>query len=83
MISDITLGQFFPGRSVIHRLDPRTKIILATLFIVSVFVANNPVSFLFLTVFTVIMILLSKISLKVIIKGVKPIIFIVIFIIIN
>ena len=79
MISDITLGQFFPGRSVIHRLDPRTKIILATLFIVSVFVANNPVSFLFLTVFTVIMILLSKISLKVIIKGVKPIIFIVIF----
>ena len=43
------------------------------------FVANNPVSFLFLTVFTVIMILLSKISLKVIIKGVKPIIFIVIF----
>ena len=79
MISDITLGQFFPGRSVIHRLDPRTKIILATLFIVSVFVANNPASFLFLAFLTVIMILLSKISLKVIMKGVKPIVFIILF----
>ena len=48
MISDITLGQFFPGMSLIHRLDPRTKIILATLFIVSVFIATNPVSFVVL-----------------------------------
>ena len=38
MISDITLGQFFPGFSVIHKLDPRTKIVLAILFIVSIFV---------------------------------------------
>ena len=79
MISDITLGQFFPGRSPIHRLDPRTKIILATLFIISVFVANNPVSFAFLTLITVILILLSRISLKVILKSIKPIVFIIIF----
>ena len=39
MISDITLGQFFPGYSVIHKLDPRTKILLAVMFIVTVFLA--------------------------------------------
>ena len=45
MISDITLGQFFPGFSIIHKLDPRMKIILAIFFIAAIFVANNPVSF--------------------------------------
>lgn len=79
MISDITLGQFFPGRSPIHRLDPRTKIILATLFIVSVFVANNPISFLTLLVTTVILIAISRISFKVILKSIKPIVFIIAF----
>ena len=74
MISDITLGQFFPGRSPIHRLDPRTKIILATLFIVGVFFANNPASFAF--------ILLSKvvlIPLRIILKSIKPLVFILLF----
>ena len=79
MISDITLGQFFPGFSPIHRLDPRTKIILATLFIVSVFVANNPVSFVLLSFITVILVALSRISFKVILKSIKPIIFILLF----
>ncbi len=79
MISDITLGQFFPGKSAIHRLDPRTKIILATLFIVSVFLANNPISFAFLAIITLTLIFISKISAKVILKGIKPIVFIVLF----
>ena len=79
MISDITLGQFFPGRSPIHRLDPRTKIILATLFIVSVFVANNPISFFTLLATTVILIAISRISFKVILKSIKPIVFIIAF----
>lgn len=79
MISDITLGQFFPGTSPIHKLDPRTKIILATLFIVSVFVAKNPASFILITLFTLILTLMSGISFKVIIKSVKPIVFILIF----
>ena len=48
MISDITLGQFFPGNSIIHRLDPRTKIILTVMFIVAVFMASNPAAFLLL-----------------------------------
>lgn len=79
MISDITLGQFFPGRSPIHRLDPRTKIILAAFFIVAVFVASNPVSFLVLAVATLILIAISGISLKVILKSIKPIVFILLF----
>ena len=79
MISDITLGQFFPGNSIIHRLDPRTKIILSILFIVAVFTASNPISLIFLAVITVILILLSKISFKVILKSIKPLVFILIF----
>ncbi len=79
MISDITLGQFFPGNSLIHKLDPRTKILLATLFIVSVFIANNPVGFLFLIVSVLILVAISKISFKVILKSIKPIVFILIF----
>jgi energy-coupling factor transport system permease protein len=79
MISDITLGQFFPGFSVLHKLDPRTKIIAATLLIVAIFLANNPLAFLLLTVLTVIMIAISRISFSVILKGIKPIVFILIF----
>ena len=79
MISDITLGQFFPGYSPIHRLDPRTKIILATLFIVAVFVANNPLGFVLLAVITISMIAISRISFKIIMKSIKPIVFILLF----
>ena len=79
MISDITLGQYFPGYSVIHKLDPRTKIILAIIYIVAVFFANNPTSFIVMTVFTAILVLLSRISFTVIIKGIKPILFILLF----
>lgn len=74
MISDITLGQFFPGFSHIHKLDPRTKIILSAFFIAAVFVADTPVSFGVLVIALVAMTALSRISLGTIIKGVKPII---------
>ena len=79
MISDITLGQFFPGFSPLHKLDPRTKIILAVISIVGVFFANNPVSFALITLATLSLIIVSRISLKVILKGIKPLIFILIF----
>ena len=79
MISDITLGQFFPGFSLLHKLDPRSKILLATLFIVAVFLANTPISLLFLTLITLFLVVISRISLKVVLKGIKPIIFILIF----
>ena len=79
MISDITLGQFFPGNSFIHRLDPRTKIVLTVLFIVSVFVVNSPLGFLLVFLAVASLICLSGISFKVILKGVKPIIYVLIF----
>lgn len=79
MISDITLGQFFPGFSPLHKLDPRTKIILAILFIVAVFLVNNPVGFAVLLIFTLVLVFISKISLKVVLRGIRPIIFILIF----
>ena len=79
MISDITLGQFFPGESQIHRLDPRTKIILAIVFIVAVFLASTPIAFIVLALFSALMILVSGISFKVILKGIKPIVFVLIF----
>ena len=79
MISDITLGQYFPGYSVIHKLDPRTKIILAVLFIVTVFLAKNPITLAFLAVITICLILMSRISAKVIFKSIKPLVFILAF----
>ena len=76
MISDITLGQFFPGYSPIHKLDPRAKILLAVLYIVAVFMVDNPASFLLLIGITLTMVLISRIGLKVVLKGIKPIIII-------
>ena len=79
MISDITLGQFFPGYSPLHKLDPRTKILLAAASIVAIFFANNPISFAIITVAALSMIIVSRISLKVILKGIKPLLFILLF----
>jgi energy-coupling factor transport system permease protein len=79
MISDITLGQFFPGSSPLHRLDPRTKIILTFAFIVTVFFANNPLTFLLLGVTCAILVAVSRISFGVVMKGIKPIVFIILF----
>lgn len=79
MISDITLGQFFPGSSPIHKLDPRTKIILTALYIVAVFSANTFLAFAYLVLLTAFLLVLSRISFSVIFKGIKPIVFIVLF----
>ena len=79
MISDITLGQFFPGNSLIHKLDPRTKILIAVLFIVAVFLANNPAAFFLLTLITAFLILISGISMRTVLKSLKPIIVILVF----
>ena len=69
MISDITLGQFFPGFSPLHKLDPRNKIIIATFFIVAVFLANTPITLFLLALVSLIMIFVSRISAKVVLKS--------------
>ncbi len=79
MLKDITLGQYFPGNSILHRLDPRVKIVLTVLYIVALFLAKSMLSFVFILCVTVLLVLLSRINLRVILKGMKPILFIMVF----
>ena len=79
MLNDVTLGQFFPGDSLLHRADPRAKLILTVFYIITLFMADNIFAFALLFVFSLVMILLSRISFAVILKGFKPILFILIF----
>ena len=79
MLSDITLGQFFPGNSPLHRMDPRVKIILTLLYITSVFLASSVSGFAFIILFTAVLIAISGIPLKVILKGMKPLVIIICF----
>lgn len=78
MIKDITLGQYFPGNSPVHRMDPRFKIVLTILYIVILFLADNMWGLLVGIVFTMFTFLISKIPVKMILKSLKPIIPIVI-----
>ena len=78
MLKDITLGQYFPGDTPIHRLDPRTKILLVVMYIVALFSAKGALSYAVVLFALVSAIALSKISLKTMLKSVKPILFIII-----
>lgn len=77
MLKDITLGQFFPGNTVIHNLDPRTKLIMTVVYIVALFSANWVLSYLTIFLFLAIVIFLSNINLKTIFRGLKPLIVII------
>ena len=77
MLKDITLGQFFPGDTIAHRLDPRTKLLLVVLFIVALFQARGWVAYGTLTLVVAVCMTLSHISARNIFKGLKPMIFII------
>ena len=77
-VRDITLGQYYPGDSAIHRLDARTKIICALVYLVSLFVVRSFSAFALCIVFLAVVIIISKIPFKFISKGLKPIIFLII-----
>ncbi|MBQ7329325.1 MAG: energy-coupling factor transporter transmembrane protein EcfT [Oscillospiraceae bacterium] len=79
MLKDITLGQYFPGNSVIHRMDPRTKLVGLIIYIVALFTAASWVSYGIMLAFLIVMVALSKIPVKALLKGMKPLIFILIF----
>ena len=78
MLKDITLGQYFPGNTIAHRLDPRTKIILVVLYIVALFNADSWISYALVVVATIAMMIVSKISPKNIFSGLKPMIVIIV-----
>ncbi len=79
MLKDITMGQFFPGNSVIHKLDPRFKIVFTIIFIVMLFVADGFSGLAIGIAFMLFAFLISKIPLSMMIKSLKPILPIVIF----
>ena len=79
MLKDITLGQYFPGNSVVHRLDPRTKLIMLVVYIVALFTASGWVSYGLCFAFLVTCIWASKIPVKSIVRGMKPLVFILVF----
>ena len=79
MLKDITLGQYFPGNSVIHRLDPRTKLIMLVVYIVALFLAKSWISYAVMLVFLLTTIKISTIPPKSIVRGMKPLVMILVF----
>ncbi len=77
MLKDITIGQYFPGESIVHKLDPRIKIIIIGLFIASLFFINSFFPYIFIIIFIGTVIKVAKLPLKFIIKGIKPLVFII------
>lgn len=74
MLREITIGQYYPEESILHRLDPRVKIISSVIFMISLFVADNIWAYIAATCFLVVSIILSKVPVGYIARGIKPII---------
>ena len=79
MLKDITLGQYFPGNSFIHKMDARIKILLSVVFMVLIFCVNSAFGYGALILFTVFMIMVSGVPLKMMLKSIKPLMFFVVF----
>ena len=79
MLKDITLGQYFPGTTVAHKLDPRTKILLVVLYIVALFCAKGAVSYALLGACLAVCVRISKVGVRQLVRGLKPVLFIIIF----
>ena len=79
MLKDITLGQFFPGKTVVHRLDPRTKLLLLIVYIVALFLAKSFVSYGLVLAFLICVTVLAKIPFKSMTRGLKPMLIFIVF----
>jgi len=79
MLKDITLGQFFPGDTVAHKLDPRTKILLVTLYIIALFCAKSVVSYGLLALTLAVCVRISRVGVRALVRGLKPVLFIILF----
>ena len=77
-LKDITLGQYFPGNSLLHRFDPRSKILFTVLFIAAIFLCKGLVSYGITLLILLMMIGISKVQPRVFLKGMKPVVFIVV-----
>ena len=79
MLKDITIGQYLPGESFIHKLDPRTKILISLIFIICLFIVNKFIGYTLVVGFLLAVILVAKIPFRFIVKGLKPIFLLVVF----
>lgn len=79
MLKDITIGQYYPTDSVLHKLDPRVKLMGTLLFVISLFPYSNISAYIFATIFLATLVTISRIPLKFILKGLKPIVVIIVF----
>ena len=79
MIRDITLGQYYPGNSWIHKLDPRIKIVATLLFIIELFIVDNFIGFAIAAAALAVVVSVSKVPFSYIMRGLKPILLILIF----
>ena len=79
MLKDITLGQFFPGDTLAHKLDPRTKLLVTVLYIVALFTAKSYLAYGLLVLTLVVAVRISRVSVKALFKGLKPVLFIIAF----
>ncbi len=77
-LKDITLGQYFPGHTVLHRMDPRTKILLTVFYIVALFLCKHVVSYALVMAVLAAAIAISKVGIRPIVRGMKPVLIIVI-----
>lgn len=77
MLKDVTLGQYFPGTTPVHRMDPRMKLLMTILYIVVLFVADGLLSYIAIAAFLITVIAISHISPKVVLSGMKPLIIII------
>ena len=79
MLKDITLGQYFPGDTVAHRLDPRTKILLVLLYIIALFCAKSLLAYALLAAVLAVCVRISHVGLRALVRGLKPVLFIIVF----
>lgn len=79
MFKDITIGQFIPGNSFIHKMDARFKIILSFIYVVALFLINDIIGYGIITSFTVLIICMSGVPIRFIMRGLKPMMFILVF----
>ena len=79
MLKDITLGQYFPSDTVAHRLDPRTKILLVVLYITALFCAKGVVTYAIMAAVLAVCVRISKVGLRSLVRGLKPVLFIIVF----
>ena len=82
-MKNISLGQYYPGNSAVHRADPRMKLILSFLYIICSFLCSNILSFVLLLLSAVLLIFVSRIPMGLIMRSIKPILFILAFTVVS